>query len=249
MTTTATAPSILVPSAEALAAAAPIVAGEIKGYPLGKRPGITLMCLAFDAGAVLPDHIAQGPIILHTVSGEVKVDVEGSEVELGLGGVLHIDSRIEHALRAPVRSRVLLTLFDAISSDEPEVPGIIKKHKVEDPQNGSADEAVNLIPVHDVSGQGVSGQSGDSHDGGCGCGEEDENLPDLDVRAIPHAIRHATVFGALQGLRPSQAMILTAHHNPLPLLRQIEQMFRGAIEVSYVEEGPEVWKLRLLRAS
>jgi hypothetical protein len=31
---------------------------------------------------------------------------------------------------------------------------------------------------------------------GCGCGETDEDLPELDVREIPHAIRHATVFGA-----------------------------------------------------
>src|SRR5699024_3015335 len=129
------------------------------------------------------------------------------------------------------------------------VPGIIKKHKVADPQNGSADEAVNLVPVHDISGQGtsghdVSGQSGHGHDGGCGCEEEDEALPELDVRVIPHAIRHGTVFGALQRLRAKQAMILTAHHNPLPLLRQVEQMFRGAIDVSYLEEGPEVWKLK-----
>src|SRR5699024_5168455 len=134
-------------------------------------------------------------------------------------------------------------------SGEPEMPGIIKKHKVADSQNPSVDEAVNLIPVHDISGQetsrqGLSGQSGHGHDGGCGCGEADENLPELDVRVIPHSIRHASVFGALQGLQAQQAMILTAHHNPLPLLRQIEQMFHGAIDVSYLEEGPEAWRLK-----
>lgn len=240
MTTTA-ASSVLIPSAEELAATTPIVAGEFTVYPMAKRPGITLMLIAFDAGAVLPDHIAKGPIVLQTLSGEVKVDVEGRAVDLPTGGVLHIDARVEHALSAPVRSRVLLTLFEP--AGDPVVPGIIQKAAavpVEQAAPGAPAGATNLIPVKDVSGHG---------DGGCGCGEADEDLPDLDVRTIPHAIRHATVFGALQGLGPGRAMVLTAHHNPVPLLRQIEQMFAGAIEVSYLEEGPEVWRLRLLRAS
>ena len=33
----------------------------------------------------------------------------------------------------------------------------------------------------------------------CGCGA-DEGEPTLDVRLIPHAIRHATVFGALSAI-------------------------------------------------
>ena len=31
-------------------------------------------------------------------------------------------------------------------------------------------------------------------EGGCACGEHDEAVPLLDVRVIPHAIRHATIF-------------------------------------------------------
>lgn len=229
MTTATIASSVIIPSAEELAASTPIVPGEVKVYPMAKRPGITIMLITFDAGAVLGDHIAKGPITIQTLSGEVKVDVEGRQEDLPLGGVMHIEARVEHALTAPVRSRVLLTLFE--TDGEPEVPGIIKKATVQDAP------AENLIPVKDVSG-------GHGH-GGCDCGEEDEHLPELDVREIPHAIRHATVFGALQGVQPGNAMILVAHHNPLPLLAQIEQLFSGTIEVTYLQEGPEEWKLRL----
>src|SRR5699024_11879743 len=77
-------------------------------------------------GAVLPDHIAKGPILIQTMTGGVKVDVEGREVDLGGGGVLHLEAAVEHAVRAPVRSRVLLTLIDT-SGGAPAVPGILRK--------------------------------------------------------------------------------------------------------------------------
>jgi hypothetical protein len=58
----------------------------------------------------------------------------------------------------------------------------------------------------------------------CGCGETDgPAYPELDARAIPHAIRHATIFGALDGVRPGKGLVLIAPHEPLPLLAQLEQ--------------------------
>ncbi len=80
----------------------------------------------------------------------------------------------------------------------------------------------------------------------CGC-HDDHGAPELDARAIPHSIRHATIFGALSAIRPGGALILIAPHDPLPLLAQIEQREPGAIEVSYLERGPEAWRLRLAR--
>lgn len=82
----------------------------------------------------------------------------------------------------------------------------------------------------------------------CGCGGHDEaGVPELDTRTIPHAIRHATIFGALEGLRPRASLLLTANHDPVPLLRQLEQRAPGAFDVSYVERGPELWRLQLTR--
>ena len=82
----------------------------------------------------------------------------------------------------------------------------------------------------------------------CACGGHDEaGLPELDVRTIPHAIRHATIFGALEGLRPGTGLLLVADHNPLPLLAQLEQRAPGGFSVDYRESGPEVWRLELGR--
>ncbi|WP_435615747.1 DUF2249 domain-containing protein [Streptomyces coelicoflavus] len=82
--------------------------------------------------------------------------------------------------------------------------------------------------------------------GVCGCGGAEEvNEPELDVRDVPHAIRHATVFGALDAVPAGTAMVLVAHHDPLPLLAQIEQRKPGVFAVEYLERGPEAWRLRL----
>ena len=82
---------------------------------------------------------------------------------------------------------------------------------------------------------------------GCGCGHHDEDLPVLDARTIPHAIRHAAILGSVASLKPGAAMALVAPHNPLPLLAQIREAHGDSIEVSYLEEGPEAWTLKLAR--
>ncbi|HEX6517716.1 MAG TPA: DUF2249 domain-containing protein [Nocardioidaceae bacterium] len=71
--------------------------------------------------------------------------------------------------------------------------------------------------------------------------------PELDARAVPHAIRHATIFGALDAVRPGGGMVLVAPHDPLPLLDQVEQRFPGAFDVDYLERGPEAWRLSFVR--
>ncbi|MDO5743434.1 MAG: DUF2249 domain-containing protein [Micrococcaceae bacterium] len=81
----------------------------------------------------------------------------------------------------------------------------------------------------------------------CACGDHDAGFPELDARVIPHAIRHATIFGALDSIAVGGGLILLAPHNPLPLLEQIENRAPGAFEISYLEEGPEDWRLQLLR--
>lgn len=86
-------------------------------------------------------------------------------------------------------------------------------------------------------------------EGGCACGCVDEGVPALDARQIPHAIRHATIFGALSGLRPGQQMDLVAPHDPLPLLAQIAEREGEAVSWDYRVRGPEAWTLRFTRSA
>ena len=81
----------------------------------------------------------------------------------------------------------------------------------------------------------------------CACGAAHDALPELDVRVIPHAVRHAAIHGVVDSLAPGAGILLIANHDPLPLLAQLEQRHGSDIASSYVESGPEVWKLKLER--
>ncbi len=88
----------------------------------------------------------------------------------------------------------------------------------------------------------------ESNAAACGCHEEaDPSYPVLDARVVPHAIRHATVFGALDAVRAGRGLVLVAPHDPLPLLAQLERRSPGAFSVSYLERGPEAWRLSVVR--
>ena len=73
-------------------------------------------------------------------------------------------------------------------------------------------------------------------------------LPELDARAVPHTIRHASIFGALDSVKDGRGMVLVAPHDPLPLLAQLEQRSPGLFSVDYLERGPENWRVRFVRA-
>jgi uncharacterized protein (DUF2249 family) len=100
--------------------------------------------------------------------------------------------------------------------------------------------AVEPIELHTTAPAASSGSS-------CACGHADESEIVLDTRVIPHAIRHATIFGALGAIAPGISLDLVANHNPLPLLSQLEQKQPGDFTVSYLSDGPEEWKLRFTR--
>jgi len=86
--------------------------------------------------------------------------------------------------------------------------------------------------------------------GGCTCGEVDgPQYPELDARTVAHAIRHATILGALDSIAPGGGLILVAPHDPLPLLAQIEQRWPDEFAVSYFERGPEAWRLSFTRGA
>jgi uncharacterized protein (DUF2249 family) len=92
--------------------------------------------------------------------------------------------------------------------------------------------------------------SAPDHGHTCGCGEVDgPGYPELDARAIPHAIRHATIFGALDSIAGGGGLVRVAPHDPLPLLAQVAARYDGAFTAGYLERGPEAWRVVFTRAA
>ncbi len=83
--------------------------------------------------------------------------------------------------------------------------------------------------------------------GGCQCGCSHDELPELDARTLPPAIRHGSILGALESLQPGASMVLIAPHDPLPLLAQVAERFGDAIEYGYGDRQPDAVRVRFTR--
>jgi len=78
---------------------------------------------------------------------------------------------------------------------------------------------------------------------GCACGAPDEELPELDVQTIPHVVRHAAIFGAIESLRPGAGLVIAATHDPQPLLTQLRDKHGAGYRTTYLDRGPERWRI------
>jgi len=71
----------------------------------------------------------------------------------------------------------------------------------------------------------------------------------LDVRQVVPRERHPLVFNTFDGLKPGEGFILIADHDPRPLRRQFETRCAERVSWDYLEQGPEVWRVRIGRQS
>lgn len=82
----------------------------------------------------------------------------------------------------------------------------------------------------------------------CGC-QHDEAEVVLDVRTIPHAVRHAAVRGAFGAIPVGGTMVLVAPHRPMPLLAELTSDANGALTVEFIVEQPGECHVRLTRTA
>lgn len=71
----------------------------------------------------------------------------------------------------------------------------------------------------------------------------------LDVRDIPPARRHPMIFGRFNALAVGESFVLINDHDPKPLYYQLVAEYAGQLVWEYLEQGPEVWRVRVGKAS
>ena len=69
----------------------------------------------------------------------------------------------------------------------------------------------------------------------------------LDVRPEPPARRHELIFDTYRELDAGDGFVLVNDHDPKPLRYQFEAEHPGAFSWDYLEQGPEVWRVRIGR--
>lgn len=73
--------------------------------------------------------------------------------------------------------------------------------------------------------------------------------PELDLRHVPRPQRHPLVFAKFDALDIGESFELVNDHDPIPLHRQMDAMRPEQVEWSYVERGPEVFRIRVRRVA
>jgi uncharacterized protein (DUF2249 family) len=69
----------------------------------------------------------------------------------------------------------------------------------------------------------------------------------VDVREIAPRERHPLIFDSFERLAPGEALRLVNDHDPKPLYYQFMAEHPGEVGWDYLEEGPEVWQVRISR--
>lgn len=69
----------------------------------------------------------------------------------------------------------------------------------------------------------------------------------IDVRTIPGPQRHPLIFRTFDGLQTGEALEIVNDHNPIPLHNQFQFNRRGQFEWLYLQDGPELWRVRIAR--
>ena len=71
------------------------------------------------------------------------------------------------------------------------------------------------------------------------------NVDTVDVRTLVPAQRHAKIFELVNQLAPGGSFILVNDHDPKPLYYQLEAEYPHQFSWTYIERGPEVWKVEI----
>jgi uncharacterized protein (DUF2249 family) len=71
----------------------------------------------------------------------------------------------------------------------------------------------------------------------------------LDVRTEPPARRHTLIFDTFDQLAAGHGFELVNDHDPKPLYYQLEAEQTGRFSWEYLEQGPEVWRVRIGRTA
>jgi uncharacterized protein (DUF2249 family) len=71
----------------------------------------------------------------------------------------------------------------------------------------------------------------------------------IDVRQIIPRERHALIFETFHALANQQAFELVNDHDPKPLYYQFAAEHAGQFSWDYLEQGPDVWRVRIGRTA
>jgi uncharacterized protein (DUF2249 family) len=71
----------------------------------------------------------------------------------------------------------------------------------------------------------------------------------VDVREMPPRERHPLIFSTFRNLPDGGAFELVNDHDPKPLYYQFQAEHTGQFSWSYLEQGPDTWRVRITKTN
>nr|MDP2191621.1 DUF2249 domain-containing protein [Rhodoferax sp.] len=71
----------------------------------------------------------------------------------------------------------------------------------------------------------------------------------IDLRQIAPPARHSLIFSSFAALLPGQTLELINDHDPQPLNDQFQIRSPGLFSWSYLEKGPQVWRVQISKST
>lgn len=91
--------------------AADLPPDAIHSQVVARDGGVNVTVFAFGAGASLTEHTSARAALLQVVTGEVGLEVAGTRLTVGAGDLVRLEPSVPHALVAPDRAILVLTLL------------------------------------------------------------------------------------------------------------------------------------------
>ncbi|MFI5274315.1 MAG: DUF2249 domain-containing protein, partial [Ktedonobacterales bacterium] len=141
--------------------------------------------------------------------------------------------------RQLVRAAVQIEAVVSLHTDKEErayLP-LVARYQSEDEQRHLLEELHATAAEHAATGAETAGTGADT--------AQAQPEATLDVRMLPPAQRHALIFRTFDTLVPGAGFVLVNDHDPKPLYYQLNFEHQGELAWEYIEEGPEVWQVRI----
>src|SRR6188474_464811 len=88
--------------------------GAVVSRTLLKRGGGTVTLFAFDEGQALSEHTAPFDAVAHVLEGEALITIAGVPLSVAAGDIVLMPANQPHAVAAPKRLKMLLTMIRSI---------------------------------------------------------------------------------------------------------------------------------------
>lgn len=85
--------------------------GAVVSRTVLKQPAGNVTLFAFDAGQELSEHTAPYDALVQVLDGEAEITIAGRPHRLRAGDLILMPANKPHALRAPARFKMLLTMI------------------------------------------------------------------------------------------------------------------------------------------